>query len=198
MPVENPAPAPAEAPETPVVDESTVNDPETPDPGAEALSDPGKQALDRMKAAKREAEQKARDTQALLDQALAKIAGKEAEFAAEQERRNVESAALAKANDRIRRAEVRAAASGVLADPKDALLYLDLDQIDVSDDGEVDSAAVAAAVADLVKSKPYLAAQGGPRTPAPDPSQGPRTPPSGDDAEYAQYAAVMKLPSTRK
>lgn len=151
---------------TPVAGESTASDPEAPVPGEEALGDPGKKALDAMKAAKREAEQKARETQAKLDEALAKIAGTEAEYKAEQERRKVEDAALAKANERILKAEIRAAAAGKLTDPADALHYLDLTGFQVGDDGEVDRAAVTAAIESLVKSKPYLAAQGG-ATPPP-------------------------------
>lgn len=129
--------------------------------GEEALGDKGKKALDAMKA-ERKAERDARiAAEAKLAEALAKIEGKEKEFAAEQERRKVEDAALAKANDRIRKAEVRAAAAGKLNDPADALRYLDLEQFEVGDDGEVDSAAITAAIEDLIKSKPYLAAQGG-------------------------------------
>lgn len=126
-----------------------------------ALRDAGQRAIDAMKAEKKAAEQARRDAEAKLAEALAKIEGKEQEFAAEQERRKVEAAALAKANDRIRKAEVRAAAAGVLNDPADALHYLDLDQFEVGDDGEVDAAAIKAAVENLVKTKPYLAAQGG-------------------------------------
>jgi len=37
-----------------------------------------------------------------------------------------------------------------------------------------------------------------PRTPAPDPGQGPRPIEPDPDAEYQQYAASMKLPSVRK
>lgn len=129
--------------------------------GEDALGDAGKQALDRMKAAKKEAEQRARDAEAKYAEALAKIEGTEKEFAAEQERRKVEDAALAKANDRIRKAEVRAAAAGKMNDPTDALRYLDLDQFEVGNDGEVDTAAITAAIENLVKEKPYLAAQGG-------------------------------------
>lgn len=96
---------------------------------------------------------------------LAKAQGREAEYAAEQERikaqREAEAAALAKANERILKAEVRAIATSKLADPEDALHYLDLADFQVGDDGEVDRNAVTAAVEELVKSKPYLAAQGG-------------------------------------
>lgn len=148
-PPEPPAAPPAETPE--------------PDPeGSEALGDPGKQALDRMKADRQAARATAAAEKARADALQAKLDGKEAEFTAEQEKRKVEDAALAKANERIRKAEVRAAAAGKLTDPADALRYLDLDQFEVGEDGEVDTAAITAAIETLIKTKPYLAAQGGP------------------------------------
>jgi hypothetical protein len=87
--------------------------------------------------------------------------GRAAEHKAEQERAKVQAEAVARANERIRKSEVRAAAAKLLKDPADALLYIDLDQFEVSDDGEVDASAVTEAVEALVKSKPYLAAEGG-------------------------------------
>ena len=133
-----------------------------PDPaGAEALGDPGKKALDTMKAERQAAREETRQAKAALDAALAKIAGTEAEHTAQVERQRVQDEAMSKANDRIRKAEVRAAAAGVLTDPADALLYLDLSGFEVGDDGEVDQAAIKAAIEDLAKKKPYLAAQGG-------------------------------------
>lgn len=138
----------------------TADDDPDPD-GAEALGDPGKRALAAMKAERRAAQDEARRLREELEEIKAKAEGREKEFAAEQERRKVEAEALAKANDRIRKAEVRAAAAGKLADPADALLHLDLEQFEVGDDGEIDQAAVEAAISELVKSKPYLAAQGG-------------------------------------
>lgn len=163
------APAPADAPTptpTPadVAGRSTPDAPPQPDPdtpGADALGDPGKKALDAMKAKWKAAEDKARLADERAAAAEAKAAGKEAEFTAEQERRKVESAANEKANQRILKAEIRAAAANKLADPTDALRYLDLEQFEVGDDGEVDAAAITAAIEDLVTSKPYLAAQGG-------------------------------------
>ena len=136
--------------------------PPEPDPaGAEALGDPGKKALDTMKAERntaRAAEREARDQIAAL---TAKAEGRETEYAAELAGRKVETDALAKANTRILSAEVRALAAGKLADPKDALKFLDLTAFEVGADGEVDTAALTAAIETLVKSKPYLAAQGG-------------------------------------
>lgn len=82
---------------------------------------------------------------------------------------------LSKANNRILRSEVRAAAAGKLADPADAIKFLDLDQFEVGEDGDVDQDEIADAIKDLVAEKPYLAAQGGEpkkRTPKGDRRQG--------------------------
>jgi hypothetical protein len=90
----------------------------------------------------------------------AKIAGTEAEHAAQLAAQKVKDEALSAANSRILKAEVRAAATGKLSDPADALQFLDLSKLEVGEDGEVDGKAVAAAIDDLIKNKPYLAAQG--------------------------------------
>lgn len=131
---------------------------ESPVPGEEALGDPGKKALDAMKAernaAKAEAKARADEIAALK----AKIEGREAEYQAEQERRNVEAAALAKANERIVRSEIKAAAKGVLRDPADAFRFLDASTFAVDENGDVDESAIAQALVDLVESKPYLGA----------------------------------------
>lgn len=131
-----------------------------PIPGEESLGDPGKKALDAMKAKWRSAEDRAKAAEAAAAAALAKAEGKEQEFAAAEQRRQVEQEALAKANTRILKAEIRAQATAKLADPTDALLYLDLSSFEVGDDGDVDAQAISAAIDDLIKSKPYLAAQG--------------------------------------
>ena len=77
--------------------------------------------------------------------------------------------AVSKANARVLKSEVRAAAAGVLADPSDAPRFLDLDQFEVGEDGDVDQAAIADAIKELVEEKPYLAAQGGKKKPPPKP-----------------------------
>lgn len=128
--------------------------------GETALGDAGKKALDAMKAERKAARDEANAAKAERDALQAKLDGKEAEHAAEQAKRETEQAALAKANDRILKSEVKAAAKGVLADPQDAYKFLDLDSFEVDDDGNVDEDAIASALDDLIKSKPYLAAQG--------------------------------------
>ena len=156
-----------EATTTDAVDESTVDgvtnqaDATEADPtGAEALGDPGKRALDAMKAARNEAKAEARRIADEFEAYKAQAEGKQAEFEAQQKAREAEAAALAKANERILKAEIRAAAAGKLADPQDALRFMDLSEFEVGSDGEVDGDAIAAAITDLITTKPYLAAQG--------------------------------------
>lgn len=146
-------PPPADPPADPPKDDT---------PPAE-LGDAGKQAIDRMKEAKKAAEAEARETKAALAALQAKLDGKEAEHKAEQEAQRVQSEALAKADERILKAEVRAAAAAKLADPADALKFIDLSEFEVGSDGEVDSSAIAQAIDDLITSKPYLASASGGR-----------------------------------
>ncbi|MET9516396.1 hypothetical protein [Streptomyces sp. NPDC002994] len=126
-------------------------DPDADPEGAEDLGDKGKRALASMKGKWRAERDRAKE----LEQ---RLADKDGADEAETTRRKVESEALAKANARILRAEVKAAAAGKLADPADAYKFLDLDQFEVDDDGNVDAEEVAEAIEDLIKSKPYLAA----------------------------------------
>jgi hypothetical protein len=128
--------------------------------GETALGDAGKKALDAMKAERKKARDDAAAEKARADALQAKLDGKEAEFAVEQAKREAEKAALAKADEKILRAEIKAAATGVLADPADAYKFLDLASFEVGDDGDVDVAAISAALKNLTDSKPYLAAQG--------------------------------------
>lgn len=132
--------------------ESTENDPPENDEeiieGEEALGDPGKKALDRMKARLKEEAAKRRKAEA----ELAAARGEELDPKLEE--------ALKKANARIVKSEIKASAKGVLNDPADAFKFLDLEQFEVDDDGNVDEELMASAIAELVEQKPYLAAQG--------------------------------------
>ncbi|WP_418346177.1 hypothetical protein [Rhodococcus pyridinivorans] len=140
--------------------------------GADQLGDAGKRALARMKD-KLKAE---RNKRIAAQNRLSELesGGDDDDAKAKQ----AESAALAKANARIVRAEVRAAAAGKLADPADALGFLDLSQFEVGDDGDVDQDEIADAIDDLLERKPYLAAQRGDKNgekkkgPKPDRRQG--------------------------
>ncbi|MFW3459697.1 hypothetical protein ACN24K_01720 [Streptomyces microflavus] len=132
--------------------ENPDGDPDGEDPeGAADLGDKGKRALASMKGKWRTERDKRRELEK-------QIADKDAGDEAAQARREVEQAALSKANARIVRSEVKAAAKGVLADPGDAYKFLDLGQFEVDDDGNIDSDEIAEAIETLVKEKPYLAA----------------------------------------
>jgi hypothetical protein len=141
-----------------VVDEAPVEAADAPIQGEEALGDPGKKALDAMKAQRKAALDEAKAAKAERDALKAQLEGRDQEYAAEQERQRVKDEALAAANKRILSAELRAAAKGKLADPTDAALYINLDEFEVSDEGEVDSDALASAIDDLIARKSHLAA----------------------------------------
>lgn len=83
---------------------------------------------------------------------------------------------------RIVRAEVRAAAGGKLADPEDAVRLLDLSSFDLDDEGNLDTAKVAAAIDALLKAKPYLAAGTATRQRTPDFDAGARGTGSDENA----------------
>lgn len=132
--------------------------------GADQLGDPGKKALQSMKAREKQARAKARELEQELEQLRQQLADKDKspdEQAVEAARREAAAEAAAKANERILRSEIKAAAAGKLRDPADALRLLDLSEFEVGDDGEVDPEQIEYAISDLLKVKPYLAAQSG-------------------------------------
>jgi hypothetical protein len=166
-----PTPASEAAPETGVEPEDTdleetgQEPAEDADPdGAEELGDPGKKALDSMKSKWRGEREKRRELEQRLAE-LEKPADDQEQPDRESLERQAEAKALARVNERLVKAEVKAAAAGKLADPGDAYRFLDLSQFDVDKDGNVDGEEVADAIDNLLRSKPYLAAQGGPSKP---------------------------------
>ncbi|MFE0974290.1 hypothetical protein ACIGKG_04870 [Streptomyces rochei] len=80
---------------------------------------------------------------------------------------------IASVQQRAVRSEVRALAASEFADPDDAHAFLSLDSY-VTDDGDVDTAAIQRDLADLLKRKPHLGkpADNSPRSPRPDRTQG--------------------------
>lgn len=163
-----PTPTPDAPPVDPAPTDPAPSDPPPVDPpadpdGSDALGDAGKKALDAMKAKWKAAETKAQEAASRADAAEAKAQGTEAEHAQQLEAKRIQDEALSKANERILKAEVRANAASKLADPADALRFIDLSEFEVGSDGEVDSSAIAQAIDDLITSKPYLAAQSGGR-----------------------------------
>lgn len=119
------------------------------------LGPAGEKALRAEKEKRKEEARKRREAEAELER-LRNGDDKAAEAA-----REAEKAAITKANARILRSEIKAAAAGKLANPALAVKLLDLDQFEVDENGDVDEAEIAAAIDDLLKNEPYLAAQGG-------------------------------------
>jgi len=178
-----------------LADAHESSDDETDPEGAEALGDPGKRALAAMKAERRELKRQLREMREALE-AAQRSTQKENEPTSEDIRREAEKAAAEKANARIVRSEIRAAAAGKLADPKDALIFLDASKFEVDENGEVDSEEIAEAIDELLKNKPYLAAKaprfqgtgdGGAARKASEPSQLTR-----DDLKKMTPAQIMK------
>jgi hypothetical protein len=66
--------------------------------------------------------------------------------------------AMGEANRRMVAAAVLSTAAPLFADPSDAVAFVNTDAITVGDDGTVDGAAVAQAVAAVLEAKPHLAA----------------------------------------
>lgn len=122
---------------------------------------------DRRQAAEREAKRTEAELAKLRESSMS-----DQEKAIEQARREARAEANGAFNKRLVQADVRAAAAGKLTDPEDAIRFLDLDTFAVNDDGETDKKAITAAVAQLVKDKPYLAA--GATRPTGDADQGAR------------------------
>lgn len=135
------------------------------------LGDAGKRAIDEERRSRRAAEKRVRD----LESELVKLRERtmsDQEKAIEKARREAMAEATSASNRRLLQAEVRAAAAGKLADPEDAVRFIDLDEFQVNDDGTVDTKTIAAAIQSLVKTKPYLAA--GATRPTGDADQGAR------------------------
>jgi ribosomal protein L35 len=147
------------ADDTATVDETTTTD--TPDidatpEGADALGDAGKRALDSMKA-KWKTE---RDQRRELERKLAESAKPAADETPDLEALKSQAAreATVKANARILRSEIKAAATGKFADVSDALLNLDLTAFEVDENGDVDADEIADAIQEVLTRKPHLAA----------------------------------------
>lgn len=127
-----------------------------------ALGDAGKKALDAMKAERKTARDEAAAAKRELAEFKAAAALKDKpaeEQALEAARAEARAEATTKANERILRSELRALATGKLADPTDAALYINLNDFTVDDNGDVDSDALNEAIAELIEKKPHLAAQ---------------------------------------
>ncbi len=136
-------------------DDAPLDEPDDVEPDEEEdkpLGPKGQKAYEATKA-------KLRTERARRQAAEAKLAEKDKPA---DDKPDPEQAAMARINRRVLRADVKAAATGKLADPTDALSLLNLDQFEADADGEFDQDEIAEAIDDLITRKPHLAAaQGG-------------------------------------
>ena len=131
------------------------------------LGDAGKKALDAERAARKVSEKAAKDAQKERDDLAARLSEideankSDSEKAIEAARKEADAAARAEVTtayeQRLLEAEVKAAAAGKITDPEDAIRLLNLGELEKNAEGEVDRKTIEAAIADLVKQKPYLA-----------------------------------------
>lgn len=143
------------------VDESAETQTDESDTADAALGDAGKRAIEAMKEREKKARADARAALARAEAAETALANKDKpaeEQALEAARAEARTEANAKANERILRSELKALATGKLADPTDAALYINLSEFTVDDNGDVDSDALNDAITDLLTRKPHLAA----------------------------------------
>jgi hypothetical protein len=134
-------------------DQDDAGDDDADPDGADQLGDPGKKALASMKDKLRKERERRKAAESERDQL--KGAGGNADDP-ERIRSEADKAATARADQRIVRSEVRAAAAGKLTNPRDALAFLDLSKFEVDEDGQVDEDEIADAIEDLLKERPYL------------------------------------------
>lgn len=153
----------------------TTPPPVTDPPGADQLGDAGKAALDAERRARRDAERTAATTAAALAALQAEAEELRTKAMTEQERQlaaaraeieaDVRRTVTAEADARIAAAERRvlearasAAAAGKLANPADATVFLQIDDLERDAQGNVSDAVLGAALDALITERPYLAA----------------------------------------
>jgi hypothetical protein len=184
MPDPEPTPDPTPEPTPPV-------DPPAPDPAPDpALGPAGEAALKAERKRAADAEKAAKALQKKLDDIEASNLS-EQERAVAAARNEGASEATTKANERIIKTEIRAAAAGKLQDPADALAHIDPTQFAVGDDGEVDTAAITSAIDELLTTKPYLGTGATPAPAVPGVPKGAR--PSGDAAPQLTAADLKTM-----
>ena len=120
----------------------------------EPLGDAGKRALESERESRKEAEARAKAAEKALRDASTDHEKAIAEAKAEARREILEEA-----NSRLLRAEIKAAATGKLANPELAVKLLDLSAFKVADDGTVEVKAITAAIDKLLETDSYLAAK---------------------------------------
>jgi hypothetical protein len=164
--------------------------------GDDQLGEGGKAAIERERAAAKEAHRQKTAAEQRAEAAEAELATfreanqSEAEKATAKAVKEATEQVTAAGNGRLVRAEVKAAAATAgFHDPHDAALLLaeKFAQVKVGNDGQVDEAAVKSLVEDLAKSKPHLVKTGSNgATPLPGQGGHGQGPASGKEAGLAE------------
>lgn len=142
--------------------DDTISEEGTGDGNPDALGDAGKKALDSMKGKWHAERDKRRELEARI--AALESAPKEGETETPDAiKAQVTREAMTKANARIVRSEIKAAAAGKLADPADAFAFIDPAKFEVDENGDVDADEISDAIEELLTRKPHLAATARPR-----------------------------------
>lgn len=147
--------------ETTTADEATEE--ESTEEEVESQGEPEQDADSGLKKALAAERKARRDAEKRAKAAETQLADKDRapeEQAIEAARREAREEAMTAANARIIRSEVKAAAAGKIKNPALALKLIDASEIEVGDDGEVDSDAIEDAIATLLEEYPELAADG--------------------------------------
>lgn len=181
-------------PNAPVIDPNApAGDPPAADPTDPVdppdLGDAGKQAIARMKAERNEERQKRIALERQLAEATKPVIDPDKpdlEALREEARREAKAEADSAATARIVSAEVRALATGQLANPALALKLLDLSKFELNSDGSVDQDDVNTAIAALIKENPGLAATQGGRRFEGSGDMGPRNAPAGSPVQVTE------------
>lgn len=154
------------------------------------------------KAKAREWEKRAKDNHAKLKAAEPKLSEydrlveiSKSDLERAQEAATSAAAQISAYQGRAVKAEIRAAASDRFVDADVPFAYLDTSKY-VTADGDIDQAAIAADLTELLVNKPGLAKPTGPRLPGPNPAQGGGA--NGGPTLDDKYAAAVKAGDTRE
>lgn len=173
-------------------------------PVDEGLNDAGKAAIQRERDAAKEAVRGKAAAVSELDKVrkeLDELRGatqSDWEKALTAAKKEAKAEVLSAANNRLIRAEIRAAAAGLgFHDPADAAVQLHerFGEVKVSDDGDVDGATVKSLIEKLAADKPYLVKTDGKAAPLPGQGHHPKPPSSGREQGLAEAAKRFPKPA---
>lgn len=170
-----PSPTPTPTPPTPPAPTDPPNpaNPPAPNPTDPPAPVDWQAEAERWKKQSRENEARAKANAAAAVKLAEIEEGQKTEAQKAADRAAAAEARAAAADRRAVASAIKASATGVFADPQDAVDALREAEF-LSTDGAVDEAAIIAALQDLLARKPHWKAETGPRAPKPLPGQGPQ------------------------